>query len=58
MSDLKLNDRVLIRDKKHSWYGQTGTLTEKEMKPFPGMFRVELDNGMAAGCYLNQLEKL
>lgn len=58
MSEFKLNDRVLIRDKSHKWYGQTGRLTEEEMKPFPGMFRVELDNGFAAGCYLKQLEKL
>jgi hypothetical protein len=56
-------DTVLIIDKTHSWYGQTGTLGE-ELSKSPdsaapkGMYKVELDNGMSAGCYLNQLEKL
>lgn len=55
---MKAGDRVLIRDKSHKWYGQTGTLTDETMTIFPMMYRVELDNGMAAGCYKWQLEKL
>lgn len=56
---MKAGDRVLIRNKKHPWYGETGTLTDEVMKPsFPDMFRVNLDNGFGAGCYLEELEKL
>lgn len=54
---MKSGDRVLIRDKKHPWYGNVGTLSD-ELPNTPGMYRVELENGMAAGCYLRQLEKL
>jgi translation initiation factor IF-1 len=56
--NIKPGDRVLVKAKSHKWYGTTGTLTDEEMKPFPGMFRVNLDNGLAAGCYLSELEKL
>lgn len=55
---IKPGDRVLIRNKQHKWYGYTGDLTDETMEPFPDMYRVELDNGFAAGCYLTELEKL
>lgn len=64
MSDkLEEGDRVLIKDKKHSWYGFSGIL-RKELSKTPGsaapkgMYDVKLDNGIRAGCYLRQLEKL
>lgn len=50
------NKRVLIKDKKHPWHGQTGTLTGDQLPT--GQYIVRLDNGMGAGCYLNQLEEL
>lgn len=56
-------DRVLITDKKHPWYGHTGVLGD-EMALKPGsaapkaMYVVRLDNGMGAGCFLEQLKKL
>ncbi len=53
-----MSKRVLIKDKKHPWYGNTGILGDEMLPNMPGMFRVELDNGMNAGCYLNQLEFL
>lgn len=49
--------RYLIIDKKHSWYGNAGILG-KELSNMPGMFRLELDNGMAAGVYKNQIKEL
>lgn len=61
---MKPGDKVLIRDKKHKWYGHTGTFTGEELAATPGsaapkgMYRVELDNGMAAGCFVYQLEAL
>lgn len=59
----KAGDRVMIKDKKHSWYGHSGVLGG-EMAKVPGsaapkgMYVVRLDNGMGSGCYLSQLEKL
>lgn len=54
---MNTGDRVLIRDTEHPWYGQAGELGE----PFPNsrdMYVVHLDNGMRAGAYLRQLERL
>lgn len=48
--------RVLIKDKKHPWYGQTGALTDFMLDT--GQLVVELDNGMNAGCFLEQLDDL
>lgn len=53
---MKSGDRVFIKDKVHPWYGHTGTLTDEHNNM--GQYRVELDNGMAAGCKLIQLEKV
>lgn len=56
---MKAGDRVMIRSQQHPWYGQTGILTDETMKPsHRGMYRVKLDNGFSAGCYLRELEKL
>lgn len=55
---MSAGDRIRIKDQHHSWYGETGTLTMETMNGFPHMYRVELNNGIAAGCYLRQLEKL
>lgn len=58
MSEEISSKRVLIIDKKHGWYGFTGTLTDEELTNMPGMYRVNLDNGMSAGCYVTQLKVL
>lgn len=57
MSNFKKGDRVLVRNKQHKWYGNVGILGE-EISNMPGMYRVELGNGFAAGCYLTELEAL
>lgn len=53
---MKKGDRVVIKDKGHPWYGHSGVIKERTPN-MPGMYVVDLDNGMSAGCYLYQLEK-
>lgn len=47
--------RYLIVAEDHPWHGHTGVLGE-ELSKVPGMFRLELDNGFAAGVRPPELE--
>ena len=51
----KLHDRVLIVG-FHPWCGHIGIVTEKIQTPVGVMWRVELDNGCAAGVQDENLE--
>ncbi len=58
---MKPGDRVLINDRGHPWYGYSGILGQllnQNNSSARGMYAVDLDNGMAAGCFLRQLEKV
>lgn len=53
----------MIKNIGHPWYGHTGVLG-RELSKEPGstapkdLWTVKLDNGMNAGCYIDELEAL
>ena len=54
---MKVGTVVLIKDPAHPWADSMGTLGES-VYGLPGIYEVQLVNGMRAVCFLGQLEDL